>query len=124
MKNIFLIFSIVCFLCGCSAVAGNRKLGTSEQEIQRQMADVATKKEVREKFGTPNLIFHKDELEYYEYKNVTGHGRYLWLVPVIGWFASLVQDNYTYCENNLFIGFDKTGKIEDWNVLQSTGTFD
>ena len=78
---------------------------------------------IRQKFGTPNLIFEKDGLEYYEYKNVSGHGRYEWLFPLLGWIISWFEDTYVYTETNLFVGFNKSGEIKDWNVVQGSGTY-
>lgn len=123
MRIFFIMLSLVLFLTSCSATTGNMKIGTSQAEIESQMAELATKNDVREKFGTPNLIFYKNNQEYYEYKYVTGHGRYQWLIPVLGWMMSLFQDNYTYTETNLFIGFNKTGEIENWNTVKTSGTF-
>ncbi len=122
MKKLMILLTAV-FLFGCSAATGNLKLENTPEDVRGQMAPLNDKADVRQKFGTPNLIFEKDGLEYYEYKNVSGHGRYHWLLPVIGWFVSLFQDNYTYTETNLFIGFDKSGKIADWNVIRTEGTF-
>lgn len=123
MRRFLALLSLSFFLTGCSATTGNMKIGTSQFEIENQMASLTTKQDVRDKFGTPNLIFHKNNQEYYEYKYVTGHGRYHWLIPVVGWVASWFQDRYTYTETNLFIGFDTAGNIKDWNTVKTGGTF-
>lgn len=120
-KLIILCLTIV--LLGCSTTTGNLKLETSSEGVHKQMADLTTKEDVRQRFGTPNLIFEKDDLEYYEYKNISGHGRYEWLFPVLGWIISWCQDTYIYTETNLFIGFNKNGEIENWDVVQTQGTF-
>lgn len=122
MKKLIVLFAAI-FLFGCSTTTGNLKLESTPEDIRGQMAPLTNKVETRQKFGTPNLIFEKDGLEYYEYKKVSGHGRYEWLLPIVGWFISFFQDNYAFTETNLFIGFDKTGKIADWDVIQSEGTF-
>lgn len=123
MRHFFAILGLCFFLTNCSATTGNMKIGTSQSEIESQMAGLATKQDVRDKFGTPNLIFYKNNQEYYEYKYVTGHGRYHWLIPVLGWVMSWFQDSYAYTETNLFIGFDKAGNIKDWNTVKTGGTF-
>lgn len=109
-------------LCACSARVGNMKMGTTESRIARQMATLETKDDVRNSFGTPNLIFTRDGHEYYEYKTVTGHGRYHWMIPIVGWIMSWWQDTFTYRETNLFVGFDGNDTIRDWNVIQTHGT--
>lgn len=118
-----IIAVLICFLYGCSATTGNMKLETNKQKISDQMSVLTNKAEVRQKFGTPNLTFYKNNVQFYEYKNISGHGRYWWLIPVAGLFIPIFQDNYTFTENNLFIGFDKADKIIEWNVVQSGGTF-
>lgn len=120
-KLIVLCLTVV--LLGCSATTGNLKLESSSEDIRGQMAPLANKADVRQKFGTPNLIFEKNGLEYYEYKNVSGHGRYEWLFPILGWMISWFEDTYVYTETNLFVGFNKAGEIKDWNVVQTKGTY-
>ena len=44
------------------------------------------------------------------------------MIPLIGWVMSWFQDNYTFEETNLFIGFDKSGKVVDYDIIQSGGT--
>lgn len=121
-KLIVLCLSVI--LLGCSTTTGNLKLETSPNNIREQMSSLTDKADVRQKFGTPNLIFEKNGLEYYEYKNVSGHGRYEWLLPILGWMISWFEDTYVYTETNLFVGFGKDGLIEDWNVVQTKGTYD
>lgn len=122
MKKLMVLWLAVVLL-GCSTTTGNLKLETSSDNIRVQMAPLSNKTDVRQKFGTPNLIFEKNGLEYYEYKNISGHGRYEWLFPLLGWLIACFEDAYVYTETNLFIGFNKTGMIEDWNVIQTKGTY-
>ncbi|MBD5391335.1 hypothetical protein HDR66_00855, partial [bacterium] len=106
MKKIMVLMITVLVLGGCGARVGNMKMGTSQNRIARQMESVNTKSDVRDTFGTPNLVFERDGREYYEYKTVTGHGRYHWMLPIVGWVMSWWQDTFTYRETNLFVGFD------------------
>lgn len=122
MKKFFIFAFAAAVLCGCNGRVGNMKLGTSEYKIEHQMSGLETKADVRDAFGTPNLIFDKEGREYYEYKTITGHGRYHWMIPVVGWVMSWWQDTFTYCETNLFVGFDADDKIADWDVVQTRGT--
>lgn len=122
MKKLLILFITCAVLGGCNARVGNMKMGTSESRISRQMSTLETKSDVREAFGTPNLIFTRDGKEYYEYKTITGHGRYHWMIPVVGWIMSAWQDTFTYRETNLFVGFDKEDSVSDWNVVQTHGT--
>lgn len=122
MKKKIITCLLTFLLFACSATTGNLKLETSESGIKNQMAGLTTKAEVREKFGRPDLVFEKNGQEYYEYKTITGSGRYHFLLPLIGWVMSWFQDTYTYEETNLFIGFDKADKISDYNVIQTGGT--
>ncbi len=119
----FAIFLITaCMLMGCAGRVGNTVLGTSQYKIEQQMSDIKNRDQAREFFGSPNLIFDQDGMEYYEYKTITGHGRYHWLIPVAGWIMSWWQDTFVYRETNLFIGFDGAGNVEKWNVIQTRGT--
>lgn len=122
MKKIFAILCLTVALAGCSNTIGNRNMPTSQSAVDAQMSQLVTKPQVREKFGTPNLIFEKNNLEVYEYKQVSGAGRYHWLLPVIGWITSWWQDDYTYTETNLFITFDKNDKVQEWKLLETGGT--
>jgi hypothetical protein len=124
MKNIFVILVLGFAVCGCSEKIGNSKLAYSESGIERQMSGVKTKSDARSKFGTPNLIFDRNEAEVYEYKTIDGSGRYHWMIPIIGGLMSLWQDAYTYTETNLFIAFDKNDDVKSWNVVQTGGTTD
>ena len=121
MKKVLLVIAMI-VLTSCSTTIGNKKLADSRIRIENQMDGVSSKSEVREKFGTPNLVFQKDNLEYYEYRKISGAGRYHWMIPLIGWVMSWFQDNYTFEETNLFIGFDKSGKVVDYDIIQSGGT--
>jgi hypothetical protein len=122
MKKIFIILVLGIAAAGCSAKIGNSKLGSSISGIEKQMTDVKTKSEARAAFGTPNLIFDRDDSETYEYKTIRGAGRYHWMIPVVGWIMSAWQDDYTYTETNLFIAFDKKDKVKNWNVIKTGGT--
>lgn len=122
MKNILIVLALAVVVCGCNAKIGNSKLGSSESRISTQMKEVQTKSDARKTFGTPNLIFDKDNSEIYEYKTISGAGRYHWMIPIAGWITSWWQDSYTYTETNLFIAFDKTDKVENWNVIRTGGT--
>lgn len=121
MKKVLLVIAMI-VLTSCSTTIGNKKLADNRIRIESQMTEVSSKSEVREKFGTPNLVFQKNNLEYYEYRKISGAGRYHWMIPLIGWVMSWFQDNYTFEETNLFIGFDKSGKIADYEIVQSGGT--
>ena len=121
MKKFLLLIALI-ILSSCSTTIGNTKLGSNRNQIESQMAEVTSKSEAREKFGTPNLVFQKNNLEYYEYRKIYGAGRYHWLIPVVGWVMSWFQDDYTYEETNLFIGFAKSGKVADYDIIQSGGT--
>ena len=121
MKKFLLLIALI-ILSSCSTTIGNTKLGSNRNQIESQMAEVTSKSEAREKFGTPNLVFQKNNLEYYEYRKISGAGRYLWLIPVVGWVMYWFQDDYTYEETNLFIGFAKSGKVADYDIIQSGGT--
>ena len=121
MKKFLLLIALI-ILSSCSITIGNTKLGSNRNQIESQMAEVTSKSEAREKFGTPNLVFQKNNLEYYEYRKISGAGRYHWLIPVVGWVMSWFQDDYTYEETNLFIGFAKSGKVADYDIIQSSGT--
>ncbi len=118
----FLLLAAILVLSSCSTTIGNTKLADSRSQIESQMTEVASKAEVRKKFGTPNLVFQKNNLEYYEYRKIHGAGRYHWMIPLAGWVMSWFQDTYTFEETNLFIGFDKSGKIADYDIIQSGGT--
>ena len=124
MKKVFIILVLAGSVCACSAKIGNTKMGSSESAITEQMKDVKTKADARSTFGTPNLIFDRNTAEVYEYRKITGSGRYHWLIPVVGWMTTWWQDSYTYRETNLFIAFDKNDKIIDWNVIKTGGTTD
>ncbi len=121
MKRFLLLVAIL-VLSSCSTTIGNTKLADNRSQIESQMTEVASKAEVRKKFGTPNLVFQKNNLEYYEYRKIYGAGRYHWMIPLVGWVMSWFQDTYTFEETNLFIGFDKSGKIADYDIIQSGGT--
>ena len=121
MKKALLVIAMI-VLTSCSTTIGNEKLADSRIRIENQMDGVSSKTDAREKFGTPNLVFQKNNLEYYEYRKIYGAGRYHWLIPLIGWVMSWFQDNYTFEETNLFIGFDKSGKVVDYDIIQSGGT--
>lgn len=121
MKKVLLVIAMI-VLTSCSTTIGNKKLADSRIRIENQMDGVSSKTDAREKFGTPNLVFQKDNLEYYEYRKISGAGRYHWMIPLIGWVMSWFQDNYTFEETNLLIGFDKSGKIADYEIVQSGGT--
>ncbi len=121
MKRFLLLVAIL-VLSSCSTTIGNTKLADNRSQIESQMTEVASKAEVRKKFGTPNLVFQKNNLEYYEYRKIHGAGRYHWMIPLVGWVMSWFQDTYTFEETNLFIGFDKSGKIADYDIIQSGGT--
>ena len=121
MKKFLLLIALI-ILSSCSTTIGNTKLGSNRNQIESQMAEVTSKSEAREKFGTPNLVFQKNNLEYYEYRKISGAGRYHWLIPVVGGVMSWFQDDYTYEETNLFIGFAKSGKVADYDIIQSGGT--
>jgi hypothetical protein len=122
MKKMLIISALAIAVCGCSAKIGNSKLGGSESRIEKQMQYVSDKSDARKTFGTPNLIFDKDNAEVYEYKTISGAGRYHWMIPVVGWVTSWWQDAYTYTETNLFIAFDKNDKVRNWNVVRTGGT--
>lgn len=124
MKRAAILAAVLILCAGCSAKVGNSKLGSSRGKIARQMAPVETKSDVRAAFGTPNLIFEKDGAEYYEYKTVRGHGRYHWILPVVGWVMSWWQDAYVYSETNLFVAFDDADNVTKWDVIQTRGTAD
>jgi hypothetical protein len=124
MKSVLMILVLGFAACGCSAKIGNANLASSESGIERQMRDVKTKSDARSVFGTPNLVFEKDNFETYEYKRISGAGRYHWLIPVFGGIASLWQDTYTYTETNLFITFEKDDAVRNWNVVRTGGTTD
>ena len=121
MKRFLLLVAIL-VLSSCSTTIGNTKLADNRSQIESQMTEVASKAEVRKKFETPNLVFQKNNLEYYEYRKIHGAGRYHWMIPLVGWVMSWFQDTYTFEETNLFIGFDKSGKIADYDIIQSGGT--
>lgn len=121
MKKV-LLFAVMIFLTACSTTIGNTKMADTRSKIENQMIGVSSKSEARETFGTPNLVFQKNNLEYYEYRKISGAGRYHWMIPLIGWVMSWFQDSYTFEETNLFIGFDKSGKIADYEIVQSGGT--
>lgn len=121
MKKVLLVIAMI-VLTSCSTTIGNKKLADSRIRIENQMDGVSSKTDAREKFGTPNLVFQKNNLEYYEYRKIDGAGRYHWMIPLIGWVMSWFQDNYTFEETNLFIGFDKSGKVVDYDIIQSGGT--
>lgn len=121
MKKVLCMLLLIVAVAGCSARFGNPVLGRSSSKIDRQMAGVQTRADVREKFGTPNLIFDRDGVEYYEYKTVRGHGRYHWMIPVVGWIMSWWQDSYTYRETNLYVGFDGD-MVKSYDVIQTSGT--
>ncbi|MDL2296007.1 hypothetical protein LJC18_04345 [Lachnospiraceae bacterium OttesenSCG-928-E19] len=122
MKKVIGVLLITVAICGCSAKIGNTKLPTSPSKIDKQMETLNTKSDVRNEFGTPNLIFDKDGREVYEYKVVSGAGRYHWMIPVAGWVMAWWQDTYTYNETNLFVKFNKSDKIDGWNVIKTSGT--
>jgi uncharacterized protein YceK len=122
MKNILLILILSIIATGCSTTIGNSKLGTSESKIETQMSGIKNKSDARELFGTPNLIFDKNGMETYEYKTIDAAGRYSWMIPVWGWLAPIWQDTYTYDETNLFISFDKSDNVSNWDVLETGGT--
>lgn len=117
-----MILFVCVFAVGCSNTVGNKNMGTSESTITRQMADVKTKSDARNVFGTPNLVFDKGDDEVHEYKVVKGAGRYHWMIPFFGWVMSWWQDDYTYRETNLFITYDAGGNVKDWDVIQTGGT--
>lgn len=123
MRKFLLCLSVLFLVSACSTTTGNLEIGTSESKMQDSIVGLGTKRDVRDKFGVPNLVFEKDGLEYYEYKNVSGHGRYNWLLPIVGRLMYYFQDTYVYRENNLFIGFDKSGNIVDWKTIHTGGTF-
>jgi hypothetical protein len=124
MKNILIVLVVAGIACGCSAKIGNSKLGTSKSKIERQMSGVKNKADIRKELGTPNLVFDKGSAEAYEYKVISGAGRYHWLIPVWGWIAPIWQDTYTFRETNLFVAFGKDDKVKNWNVIQTGGTTD
>ncbi|MDR0726670.1 MAG: hypothetical protein LBF37_01250 [Rickettsiales bacterium] len=124
MKKIFIILVMGLAVTACSNKIGNTRLGSSESRIEKQMKEIKTKSDARATFGTPNLIFDKDASEIYEYKTISGSGRYHWMIPVVGWITSWWQDTYTYTETNLFIAFDKNDKVKSWNVVKTGGTTD
>jgi len=121
MKS-FLILISVLLVAGCVSKTGNPVLAGSESGISRQMQPLHTKNEVRDKFGSPDLIFQKDGVETYEYKRIDGSGRHHWLIPIIGYIMAIWQDRYTYEETNLFIRFDGKDYVKDWNIIQTGGT--
>ncbi|GHT58749.1 hypothetical protein FACS18945_4840 [Bacteroidia bacterium] len=122
MKKILTILSVTVMLYGCSGTIGNKNMPTSKSSAERQMTGMTTKAEVRKELGTPNLVFEKNGMEAYEYKSISGAGRYHWLIPITGYIMSFWQDDYTYTETNLFIFFDKSDKVKDWELLRTGGT--
>jgi hypothetical protein len=109
-------------MVACSNTIGNKNMPTSNSGAAKQMGATTTKAEVRTALGTPNLVFEKDGMEVYEYKQISGSGRYHWLVPVFGWIMSAWQDDYTYTETNLFVFFDKNDNVQKWEILETGGT--
>ena len=73
MKKILLVIAMI-VLTSCSTTIGNKKLADSRIRIENQMDGVSSKTDAREKFGTPNLVFQKNNLEYYEYRKIYGAG--------------------------------------------------
>lgn len=124
MKNVIIFVTALFVVAGCSAKIGNSKLETNRSAIEKQMSDKSTKTDIREQYGTPNLIFDQGGRETYEYKVINGAGRYHWMIPVWGWIAPIWQDSYTFKETNLFVTFDKNDKIKDWKIIQTSGTTD
>jgi len=123
MKKILLLISIV-LLSACSATIGNKEMKSSRSGISSQMKEIKNKSDLKAKFGSPYLIFSKDSNEVYEYRKISGQGRYHWLLPIAGWIISAFQDNYTFRETNLFVSFDKKDNIKDYKIVKTGGTSD
>lgn len=120
MKNLkYILISII--LAGCASSTGNLALEDSKSGIDKQMTAIHTRTDARRKFGSPALVFEKGGLETYEYKRIDGNGRYIWMMPVIGYFMSWLQDTYSYEETNLFIRF-QGDNVKDYSIVQSGGT--
>jgi hypothetical protein len=117
-----LILPMVAILAACGARTGNMNMKSSESGIEKQMAGIETKKQVRDMLGSPNLVFYVGDVENYEYKTIDGDGRYQWLMPIFGYIMSWWQDNYSYDETNLFVRFDKNDKVLDYKVITTGGT--
>jgi len=64
----------------------------------------------------------KDFVMYRDRLFIDGSGKYYWLFPVLGYFVSWFDSNFSYEETNLFVRFDKDN-VKDWKVLQTGGTF-
>ena len=64
MKKVLLVIAMI-VLTSCSTTIGNEKLADSRIRIENQMDGVSSKTDAREKFGTPNLVFQKNNLDYY-----------------------------------------------------------
>lgn len=120
MKKI--MFSALFFLSACSAVTGNARLGDSRFEIDAQMKNVQTVNDADALFGKHYLRFSKNGRDCYEYRRVSGSGRYIWLLPVLGKIISLFQDPYVYSQTSLFVLSDKSGKVESYDVVETGGT--
>jgi len=120
MKKILMILAIAS-LAACSNTTGNQKLDT-KTTIDAQMRSAKDKAAVQSMYGAPDLTFQQDGGDVYEYKKVDGSGRYNWLIPVWGWFAAYWQDDYAYRATSLFVYFDNTGNVKNWNVVETSGT--
>lgn len=122
MKKLLTILFATAIVSGCSGTIGNKNMPTSKSKAEKQMPEMTTKAAVREKLGSPNMVFDKDGAEVYEYKSISGHGRYHWLIPIVGYVMYQWQDTYAYTETNLMVTFDKKDKVKSWEIIKTSGT--
>jgi len=120
MKKI--LFTALFFLTACSATTGNVRLGDSRFEINEQMKNIKTVDDADALFGKHYLRFAKNGKDCYEYRRVSGSGRYFWLFPVLGKIVSLFQDPYVYEQTSLFVLSDKSGKVDGYDIIETKGT--
>lgn len=117
--NLVIIFTVTCFLTGCSVNSGNAKLArTNNEEVKCHFVKGKTTEiEIKELFGEPDdtdiMIDGKVKWIYTHIKRSDMARNY---IPVVNWFSLGTNDT-----NKKLVLLFKNGVLVDFSLSTSKG---
>ncbi|MDR1008892.1 MAG: hypothetical protein LBL52_01420 [Rickettsiales bacterium] len=99
---------------------GSSRLG-SESSVRSNLDSAPMDKAgVIAKYGEPNLVFHKDGREIFEYKRISISERPTSYIPIV----ALFYNGHDYNLRNLYVYFDKNGNMLKYDTVYESGKYE
>lgn len=112
MKKFIVIISI--FLSSCSNIYGSRYI-SNEKIVKNSNLLKISKKSIITMYE-PGFVnnFKVGDEDVYEFQYIKVQYNWFSMIPIVGFFIR----TYTYCDNHLYVYFDKDGNVLKYKFLK------